>query len=142
MCESIAANCRHAFEARFDPALFDAAMSTAKQHQCAGNLFWMKLDRLTASKGVPVSDRAVEQLQNAYFSTAKRLDKHVTVIPVEPGTTAVQLQRKFGNLERCSAEEMEFAILRRIAEMVRANASDEELLWPGSDLCRRICSIA
>ena len=78
---------------------------------------------------MPISDRSIEQLKVGYFDNPDRIDKHITVVPVQSGVDAAALRASFGNLDRLSAEEVEIALIRRIAEIIMAGAGDDELLF-------------
>jgi len=113
-------------QAVFDKESYNSAISTRGVYQCAGNIFWLNFSRLISSQGVPISPRAIEQLKKSHFSSPE-VNQNIVIVPVQPGLSYRDLKNQFNNLVRCSPEEIEFALISRIAELVRSNADEVQL---------------
>ena len=55
------------------------------------------------------------------------MNQNIVIVPVQPGLSYRDLKNQFNNLVRCSPEEIEFALISSIAELVRSNADEVQL---------------
>ena len=117
-------------QAVFDKAAYRQAIDSRGFYQCGGNLFWINIAGMVSSQGVPMSARGIEQLKVSHFSTPRPLE-HMIIVPVQQQWSFKELKAKFGNLTRLSPEEIEIALIGRIADLVRSGADDIELTLLG-----------
>ncbi len=112
-------------EAAFDPALYTTAMqSAAAEYRAAGSMWWVKVMKGAGFDKVPVNPAAVNHLKNHYFARPTSFPEPI-VIGIGSDDDPMALK---GKLERLSPEELEHALILRIAERVEAHAPPDELL--------------
>ena len=117
-------------QAVFAKQAYRQAIDSRGFYQCGGNLFWINMARMVSSQGVPMSARGIEQLKVSHFQSPRPLE-HMIIVPVEQEWSYKELKNKFGNLTRLSPEEIEIALIGRIADLVRSGADDIELTLLG-----------
>ncbi len=112
-------------EACFDKESYDLAIqSSMAEYRAAGSLWWIKVLKGGGFDKVPVNPAAVQQLKTFYFHEPTIFPEPI-VIGIGSDDDPMQLK---GKLERLSPEELEHALLLRIAERMSSNAGPDELL--------------
>ena len=72
------------------------------------------------------SIKSVETLQKAHLKEPKKLPFEI-VVAVPPGATAQSTMQMFGNLKRLTPEEIDHAVIFKIASEIKAGSSIERL---------------
>ena len=111
-------------QAAFNSDAFARAMSNGWYYRCAGNEFWLD-PYFSLVTGVPVNVRSVEHLMETTFNEPSEF-VGTTCVLVESGSMDPLKLR--GSLKRLSPEEIWFAKMLRLAEVIQDQETDEEVL--------------
>ena len=110
-------------QAPYSAADFLVGMQDAKSYKCGGNLFWVRPLKSAGFDRVPVNRKAVDGLGDYYFKTPSAFPCTI-VVAVDQDEDPMKMK---GSLERISPEEIEHALLLRIADRISQGADEDEL---------------
>ena len=97
-------------------AKYLAAIGKVGVHKCGANIFWQDW-LMSASPGVPVSRRAVNEYINYYFATPARMPHDIVIAVAGTSTNPLHTQ---GALPRVSPDEPVYAWLLAVARDIDA----------------------
>ena len=119
------------WQAPWDPAEHESALTTAGTYASAGNLFWCNL-RVLNSPSVPVSAKSIELQFNYFEATGPEKLREEVVIALEQGVGVDQFQRQQvqGRLRRISPEELDHSLVMYIADLIKEGHDDAKLQCP------------
>ena len=111
-------------QAAFDPNAFEVAIASGGTYRCAGNEFWLD-PYFSMVKNVPINVKSIEGLMETTFHEPSNF-VGTTVILVESANMDPLKLR--GSLKRLSPEEIWFAKVLRLAEVLQDQDTDEDTL--------------
>ena len=111
----------------FTANAFNTSLKGSKSYIAAGNLFW--LDFSWSPMSIFINRQSVETLQRDSFREPAPWPAELTVVvAVDPSIhDGEELRKGFGKLKRVSPEEVDYAVIKAIADAIR-NFEDNEVL--------------
>jgi hypothetical protein len=113
-----------AFQDAFKLEHYKAAMAEVGRYQCGINMFWLDF-AYTAMPGVPVRQRAIDELREQYFQFPNGFPK--TLVIAVDSSEFNPLNHK-GSLQRVSPGEMVYAMLDAIRRDIDNKKDNQHLL--------------
>ena len=110
-------------EATFDQKQFEAAIGKTGRYKSAGNIWWINTLKGSGFNRVPVNPASIVLLQSHYFERPSPFPEPI-VIAVGTGDKPLEMK---GRLERVSPEEMEHALILKIANRIDNGCPRQEL---------------
>ena len=105
---------------------FSIAMTRHRRYVCGNNFFSHNL-WWTPTTNVPRRPSAIQSLKRFYFETPPLTFPKTIVVCVPSGSAPPVTQLQMEHVQRISPDEIETAFIDRLAEVIEAQASEDEL---------------
>ena len=102
-------------------------MKTAGVYVSCGNLFWANVRALTCAK-VPINAASLQKIRQTFFQQGPEKLGLEVVVGLPKNCDQAKFTSLQGNLLRISPEEVDHALILRVAARITAGASEAELL--------------